>query len=35
MCMGLKRVGEHLMRLVDTMIATKGKARPTARASRR
>ena len=24
-CMGLKRVGEHLMRLVDAMVATKGK----------
>ncbi len=27
MCMGLRRVGEHLMRLVDSMIASKGKAR--------
>jgi AcrR family transcriptional regulator len=25
MSMGLKRVGEHLMRLVDSMVATKGK----------
>ncbi|MEP6733231.1 MAG: TetR family transcriptional regulator [bacterium] len=24
-CIGLKRVGEHLMRLVDTMVATHGK----------
>jgi AcrR family transcriptional regulator len=24
-CMGLKRVGEHLMRLVDSMVATRGK----------
>ena len=37
MCMGLKRVGEHLMRLVDTMVATKGKspARPRAAAPKR
>jgi AcrR family transcriptional regulator len=35
-CMGLKRVGEHLMRLVDSMIATQGKrgARPSARGRR-
>jgi AcrR family transcriptional regulator len=35
MCMGLKRVGEHLMRLVDTMVATKGKARTRATAPKR
>jgi len=34
MCMGLKRVGEHLMRLVDTMVASKGKARPRTAASK-
>jgi len=33
MCMGLKRVGEHLMRLVDTMVATKGKSPARARAA--
>lgn len=35
MCMGLKRVGEHLMRLVDTMVASKGKARTRTAASKR
>jgi AcrR family transcriptional regulator len=36
-CIGLKRVGEHLMRLVDSMIATTGKGKPLGRspASRR
>jgi AcrR family transcriptional regulator len=33
MCMGLKRVGEHLMRLVDTMVATKGKSPARVRAA--
>lgn len=28
-CVGMKRVGEHLMRLVDTMVATHGKRRAT------
>lgn len=31
-CIGLKRVGEHLMQLVDSMVATKGKAKAPARA---
>ena len=35
MCMGLKRVGEHLMRLVDTMVASKGKSRGRMAAPRR
>jgi len=35
MCMGLKRVGEHLMRLVDKMVATGGKARKPVSAPRR
>jgi AcrR family transcriptional regulator len=35
MCMGLKRVGEHLMRLVDTMVASKGKARVRTAAPKR
>jgi hypothetical protein len=30
-CMGLRRVGEHLMRLVDSMVASGGKRRPGAR----
>lgn len=30
-CMGLRRVGEHLMRLVDSMVASGGKRRPSAR----
>jgi AcrR family transcriptional regulator len=36
-CIGLKRVGQHLMQLVDSMVATKGKAKAPARptASRR
>jgi len=33
MCMGLKRVGEHLMRLVDTMVASKGKVPARVRAA--
>jgi AcrR family transcriptional regulator len=32
-CMGLKRVGEHLMRLVDTMAATAGKRAGRSRAA--
>lgn len=35
MCMGLKRVGEHLMRLVDSMVASTGKAHGRASAPRR
>ncbi|HEY9226853.1 MAG TPA: helix-turn-helix domain-containing protein [Gemmatimonadaceae bacterium] len=31
MCIGLKRVGEHLMRLVDSMVATKRKGKPAPR----
>jgi AcrR family transcriptional regulator len=31
-CIGLKRVGEHLMQLVDSMVATKGKAKAPVRA---
>jgi AcrR family transcriptional regulator len=36
-CMGLKRVGEHLMRLVASMVATQGRrgARPAPSRSRR
>jgi AcrR family transcriptional regulator len=33
-CIGLKRVGEHLMRLVDTMVAERGGAPLKARAKR-
>ena len=29
-CIGLKRVGQHLMRLVDSMVATKGVRQPKA-----
>jgi AcrR family transcriptional regulator len=35
MCMGLKRVGEHLKRLVDAMVASKGKAPARTAAPRR
>jgi AcrR family transcriptional regulator len=35
MCMGLKRVGEHLKQLVDTMVAAKGKAPARTAATRR
>jgi len=34
MCMGLKRVGEHLVRLVDRMVATKSTARSRAASPR-
>jgi AcrR family transcriptional regulator len=30
-CIGLKRVGEHLMRLVDSMVATSAPAKPAGR----
>jgi AcrR family transcriptional regulator len=33
-CIGLKRVGEHLMRLVDTMVAARTAPAPKARAKR-
>ena len=34
-CMGLKRVGQHLIRLVDAMVATRGKRRARPGAARR
>lgn len=34
-CMGLRRVGEHLVRLVDSMVATQGKRGARAPATRR
>jgi AcrR family transcriptional regulator len=34
-CMGLKRVGEHLVRLVDSMVATLGKQEGRSGAARR